>query len=201
MAWSGQDREKALTLYSLNSQISESLYISLQMLEVALRNRIHFVMSESQSPEWIMDGAKLLIERQKEQIMAAQKELQAASKTVLPPDIVAALPFSFWTSMFNSEYESLWQQGLHRIARNLDGKGLVRKDFSRRITPIRILRNRVAHHEPILHWNLPKHHANMIQLCEWLSPDAASWCRSHCRFNQIYPDEGVVLMKDNVKSA
>jgi hypothetical protein len=30
------------------------------------------------------------------------------------------------------------------------------------LDPIRKLRNRVAHHEPILYFNLPKHDANMV---------------------------------------
>src|ERR1019366_8465897 len=49
---------------------------------------------------------------------------------------------------------------LYRIAQR-PGKPLRRKDFSTALTPIRLLRNRIAHHEPILEWNLPKHYRNM----------------------------------------
>jgi hypothetical protein len=51
---------------------------------------------------------------------------------------------------------------------------LRRKDFSGPLTPIRILRNRIAHREPILAWNLARHHAAMRRLIQWLSPGAAA---------------------------
>src|SRR5262249_41189467 len=44
LAWADQDRARAIELYTLNTRISESLYIPLQALEIALRNRIHAVM-------------------------------------------------------------------------------------------------------------------------------------------------------------
>ncbi|PZM50167.1 hypothetical protein DOL99_00240, partial [Salmonella enterica subsp. enterica serovar Derby] len=45
MDWAKDDRTRAIELYTLNTLISESLYTPLQMLEVALRNRIHVVMT------------------------------------------------------------------------------------------------------------------------------------------------------------
>ncbi|MGN6551286.1 MAG: hypothetical protein ACTHJ3_15525 [Pararhizobium sp.] len=54
-----------------------------------------------------------------------------------------------------------------------DGKGLRRKDVAAPLAPIRMLRNRVAHHEPILHWDLRKHYEFILQLTTWLSPVAA----------------------------
>ena len=43
--------------------------------------------------------------------------------------------------------------------------------------------------------NLPKHYRNMVQLTEWLSPIAAAWCQTHCRFSAVYPAEGLVLAR------
>ncbi len=64
------------------------------------------------------------------------------------------------------------------------------EDFGARICqaahPIRTLRNRVAHHEPILQWNLLKHHDNIMQITEWLSPAAADWSRRHSRFTEVH---------------
>ena len=195
MTWTEQNQTRALELYTLNTRLSESLYVALQILEVALRNRIDTVMAKKFGQGWLQDDNALLIDRQKDQREGAVRELKGARKEASNGRLVAALPFSFWTSMFNSEYETLWQQGLHKIGRKQDGKGLVRKDVSKKLTPIRILRNRVAHHEPILHWNLSKHHENMIQLCEWFSPEAAQWCRKHCRFAEIYPEGGITLVR------
>ena len=97
--------------------------------------------------------------------------------------------------MLGRPYENVWQTDLHRIARREDGKGLRRKDFSGPLTPIRLLRNRIAHHEPILGWDLPKHHDAMLRLVGWLAPVAADWCRGLDRFSAVYLAEPLVLVE------
>lgn len=195
LSWASQNQDYALELYTLNTKLSESLYIAIQMLEIGLRNRIDAVLTEKYNDEWLLNGEILQINRQVDQRDNAIVELERAKKEVSAGKVIAALPFSFWTSMFNSEYETLWQQGLHKIGRKKNGKGLARKDISKKLTPIRILRNRIAHHEPIIHWNLPQHHENMVQLTRWFSPEAAEWCLEHCRFQEIYPKDGIILEK------
>lgn len=195
LEWSGGDRARAVELYTLNTKVSECLYTPLQMLEVALRNRIHAVMTEAYHETWFQDRAIILQERQAEQVAKAISDIEAERKEVTPGRIVAALTFSFWTSMFGTDYETLWQQTLHRIARRADGKGLRRKDFSGPLSQVRTIRNRIAHHEPIIAWDLRKHYGNIAAMTEWLSPAAAAWCRAHCRFEEVYPLERIVLLE------
>ena len=76
-----------------------------------------------------------------------------------------------------------------------DGKGLRRKDFSKPLTPIRVLRNRIAHHEPILYWDLPKHYDAILRVTGWLSAPAATWCLTYSRFTAVYPAERIILPK------
>lgn len=194
LAWAGGDRKRAIELYTLNTKISESLYIPLQMLEVALRNRIHAVMAEARHEGWFHDKGFLLGDRQPEQLAKAMSDVADANKEPTPGRLVAELTFGFWTGMFGTPYEDLWQTTLHRIGKKPNGKGLRRKDFSAPLTPIRTLRNRIAHHEPIISWNLAKHHAKMVELIEWLSPAAAAWCRQHDRFLEVYPAERIALI-------
>lgn len=191
--WAGGDADRALELYGLNTQLSEALYTPMQMLEVALRNRIHSIMTEARHDCWFDNDGFLSVDIQRDQLTKAVADIRTENKEPTPGRIVAALTFSFWTSMLSPTYETLWQTTLHRIARREDGKGLRRKDFSRPLNQIRVLRNRIAHHEPILHWNLPKHHAAIIQLTRWLSPAAADWCCLYTRFDTVHPPEGIVL--------
>jgi hypothetical protein len=193
LTWAIGDRARAVELYTLNTRISESLYTPLQMLEVALRNRIHSVLTEARNERWFEDEGFLSGERQPQQLAKAIEDIGANNKEPTPGRVVSELTFSFWTAMFGKGYETLWQQTLHQIARRPEGKGVRRKDFSGPLATIRTLRNRVAHHEPILEWDLGKHYANMVTLTEWLSPAAAAWCNSHCRFNEVYPEERIVL--------
>jgi hypothetical protein len=193
LAWAGQDRARAIELYTLNTRISESLYILLQALEIALRNRIHAVMSEARHESWFSDAGFLLDAKQPEQLAKAIKDIEYSGRKPTPGRVVAELTFGFWTAMFGTVYEDLWRRTLHRIAQRPDGKRLGRKHFTKPLTPIRILRNRVAHHEPIIYWSVRKHHDRMTELTEWLAPAAAAWCRKLDRFNEIYPASRIVL--------
>lgn len=193
LAWAGGDRADALALYTLNSQLSEALYIPLQVLEVALRNRIHTVMSKSYGERWFEAEGLLAAPHQREQVQIAVAELAKDKKEPLPGRVVAALTFSFWTAMVSPAYEELWRRVLNEIAITPHGRRLSRKQLSRPLTPIRLLRNRVAHHEPILHWDLRKHHRAMLDVTGWLSPPSAAWCAAIDRFPKVYPAEGFRL--------
>lgn len=191
--WAAGDLQRALELYALNTQLSEALYTPLQILEVVLRNRIHSVMSDARQDRWFEESGFPSVEIQRNQLAKAVADIRRDGKEPTPGRIVSTLTFSFWTSMLSPEYETLWQTTLHRIARREDGKGLRRKDLSSPMTPIRVLRNRIAHHEPILHWNLPKHHDSIMRTITWLSPAAAEWCAFYSRFNAVHPPNQIIL--------
>lgn len=192
VAWADGDRERAVSLYTLNTQVSEALYVPLQALEVALRNRIHTVMSAAHGPGWFQPEAGQVTDRQAEQVRAAVAELTEAGKPIEDGRVVAALTFSFWTSMFGREQDDLWKRTLHKIATR-DGRFLSRKDFTARLTQVRLLRNRIAHHEPILYWNLPKLHQSMLEMTRWLSLAMDDWRGTVDRFAQVHPAERLAL--------
>ncbi len=193
LAWAGGDRNKAVALYTLNALLSESLQLPLHMLEVSLRNRIHQVMTNAHGGTWFDMPEHQLNATQAEMLARARQDLTDKGKDDTPARLVAALTFGFWTAMLGKEYENLWQQTLKDIARREDGKGLRRKDFTKSLGAIRTLRNRLAHHETVLYWDLPKHYGNILQMIGWLSPVALDWCQAYCRFPSLYPVEGITL--------
>ena len=195
LEWAEENRDQALTLYTLNTQVSESLYTPLQMLEVSLRNRIHSVLSDAMHESWFEEDGFLKISNQRDQVVIARDRLVKFGKEPTPGRIVAALSFSFWTSMLARNYEDLWQKTLNRIARHNDGQNLRRKDLSEPLARIRLIRNRIAHHEPVIHFNLPEEYGKFMQITRWLSPVAADWSERHSRFLQVHPIERIALAK------
>lgn len=193
LTWAAGDRERAIQLYTVNTCISESLYVPLQMLEIVLRNRIHSVMAAERGETWFYAEGALAGPQQADQLAKAIQDIKDSRKAPTPGRVVAALTFGFWTAMFGTSYENLWQMTLHGIGTKADGKGLTRKHFSRSLSPIRTLRNRIAHHEPIISWDLRKHHDNMLELIGWLSPAAQAWCRDHDRFSDVCPAQRISL--------
>lgn len=198
-AWANGDLKQALELYSLNSRLAESLYPPLQMLEIVLRNRIDSVIDASNvgdctklwfdRPEFQLGG------RQAEQVQKARQDIISDRKEIEAPRFVASLTFGYWTTFFARDYEVLWQTHLNKIARRDNGKGLRRKDFAAPLKSLRMLRNRIAHHEPIIAWDLPRHYAIVLELTEWLSPAAAAWTLAQSRFPSVYPQGGVLLAR------
>ena len=196
LKWADGDNHRAVALYTMNCQISESLYTTLHMLEIALRNRIHIVASDlpigDQGVPWF-ERAEFQRGSEYKLLSKAKSDLCRKGKPCEPERIVAALTFAYWTGLLGKHNENLWQRGLHRIAHRADGKGLTRKTFSEPLDQIRRLRNRIAHYEPIIHLDLPKRHDEIMQLTGWLSRPAAAWCRRHCRFSSVYPAQGIAL--------
>lgn len=188
VAWTGGDRRAAVELYSLNARISEALYIPIHGLEIALRNRIHTVMTDAHGERWFESEGMLAAPHQRDQLATAVADIEQGGKEASAGRIVAELSFSFWTAMLSPVYENLWRATLNRVAETDDGKRLPRKSFSRPLTQVRLLRNRTAHHEPILHWNLTKHHGNILQLTRWLSPAVHHWVASIDRFEAVFAD-------------
>ncbi|NJL08797.1 MAG: Abi family protein [Methylacidiphilales bacterium] len=193
LGWANGDRNRAIALYTLNVALSESLQAPLHMLEIALRNRIHHVMAAAHGEKWFDVAAYQANPVQADMLAKARRNIADARKPETPGRLVAALTFGYWTAMVGREYEDLWQKVLKDIARREDGKGLMRKQFSKPLSPIRTLRNRIAHHEPILYWDLPKHYDVILQITYWLSPVAAAWSRDVSRFYAVYPSTGISL--------
>jgi len=184
--WSNGNPAAALKLYTLNAQLSEALYIPLQTLELSLRNRIHEAMSHQFGDGWLTDDNQRLHEKQKQKVRRALIELTLNRKAPTPEQVLSTLSFGFWTALLGTDYEELWRTALYNIARKPNGKRVPRKSLSSPLTTIRKLRNRIAHHEPILHFNLPRHHADIRQIIGWLSPEAEQWCAECDRFPALY---------------
>ena len=193
--WAVENRDRALALYALNTQDSESLFTPLQMLVVSLRNRIHSALSDAMHESWFEKDGFLEILNQRDHVVIARDRLVKFGKEPRPGRIVASLSFSFWTLMLARNYEDHWQKTLNRIARRNDGKNLRRKDLSEPLARIRLFRNRIAHHEPVIQFNLPEEYGNIMQITRWLSPVAAEWSERQSRFLQVHRAERIALAK------
>lgn len=192
--WASGNRDKALNFYSLNTKLFEALYTPLQALELALRNRIHTVMSANFSANWF-EADIIDVDSQKNQLKKAKIDLERnkPGSANIAGNLVAALSFSFWTTMVSGQYEDLWRQKLHAIASTTAGKPLARKDLSRPLNQIRTLRNRIAHHEPILHWTLREHFEKIMELMTYLSRPVATWCENAQSFQAVFPSDAYIL--------
>lgn len=184
----GADPCLTLARYSMNMSLSEALYPSLQFAEIALRNGVHTALSARlATTEWY-DEVTRITEWQSRQIRDAKQSLAEEGKTITPDRIVAELNFGFWTAFFNRFHA---RSGLgHYLAASVfshapdSERDLAKLDA--RWKKIRDLRNRVFHHERIIHWkDLDEQHARILEIISWISPDLYEMALMLDRYRQI----------------
>jgi hypothetical protein len=183
------DRHLALRLHAWNTQLAEALFGPIQILEIALRNSIHESLSTGLGPNWYDYCA--LSETELAMLAEAKRSLTELRKPVSPPRVVAGLSFGFWMSLLAAHHENdLWRPYLCHCFPH-GPKPLRRKQIHGPMHQIRLLRNRIAHHEPLLrrpsaHTNLEQDYSMILQVTSWISPTATEWVRADSRFEEVW---------------
>lgn len=161
----------ALKLYAYNMRLSASMYGPLHMLEVTLRNTIDQRLRAVHGQDWFANPAAGLTRYQLDSIASARQALLRQGKSVAHDPIVAELNFGFWASFFGKQAYRQWQH----LRPAFNQPGLQRATVADMLEKLRDLRNRIAHHEPILKLPLELRYAALRDLVDWMEPEAALW--------------------------
>lgn len=173
--------DKALDLYLFNLKVSSSLFEVIGGFEVALRNSIHLTLKPPFSADdWYDHVPFPWLRHEQNALNNAKRQIRARHKQPTPGRIVAELTLGFWCELAASPYrDSLWIPHLYKA---FPYKRLGRKEAYERLNGIRLLRNRIAHHECILHMNLPAEHDKIIEAVGWICPHTRSWIEGYSSF-------------------
>jgi hypothetical protein len=195
----GRGDDQKLANYLWNLALCESLYPSLNGLEVALRNAVFRagaavfgVTATRDVPCWLDADPPLIHHEDQPMLIAAKRRLRERGRPLEPGRLVAELSFGFWTSLFDVRYEHnkvLWPRllGAQLLDPSSPRSMRSRKQLSPLLNRIRHLRNRVFHHEPIWHWaDLRQQHERAWDLMGWFSPALRSTLEPNDRFLAIY---------------
>jgi len=166
------DKTKTIfTYYILNSEISKSLYMPLQNLEVALRNNIHNALTSFYGTEKWYEIPNFLEYKELRKIEDAKSKLDRARKEITPSRIISELSFGFWTMLFSKNYDKkIWNNHIKEIFPNLAKHQRNRRAVSSQINTIRYLRNRIFHFEPIFkNKNLNDIYLDILTMIKWLN--------------------------------
>ena len=192
-----------VTTYFWNTALCRELYPCLGALEVVMRNGIHNALTAHVGrPDWY-DHIQLL-QREQDKLAKAKANIANANKPVTPGRVVAELDFGFWTSLLSA---GAGPAGYGAVLWSPNNAALVRQAFPhlpapnnnrgyahRRFNAIRLLRNRVSHHEPVwrgvtLPWGqqvpLAAFHADIIDAIGWVSPTMQATVNAFNRFPNV----------------
>lgn len=188
-----QDAAEAAALYAGNIQLSESLYPSLAVAEIVLRNAVHRQLSHLfATPDWYEQlGRRTGLADLQPALDKAHNYILDRKETLSADKVVAELTFGFWVTLFNRTYEDvLWKQ-LRLTFAHLPKAERQRATVSVVLNTVRTLRNRVYHNEPIC-WRLPvlaQQHAQILQLIGWIEPQLLPWLQAFDRFPAVLQTE------------
>lgn len=185
----GADHQRTLARYLLNMALSESLYAALQFSEIALRNAVHRELTARCGTDvWYDSPISQLTAWQQDKVTEAKDTLWTNRKPVTSGRIIAELTFGFWTSFFNNAHA---RTGIGAfLSRNVFPHAPRKEQYlsrlDRRWQDIRDLRNRVFHHERILHWrDLDARHQAILDILAWMSPALHDLAKALDRFASL----------------
>ena len=98
--------------------------------------------------------------------------------------ILASLPFGFWNGLLTRHYEKLWRSCLHRCFPAARGRRQVVEVVER----LRLFRNRLAHHERLMHLDLATRHDDLLNLAMWIDEDCRAWIAAQSRVPELLND-------------
>ena len=184
----GADNLTCLARYLYNIEVCKSLYSSVNIFEVTFRNAIDKVLCTVAGADNWYDILTLDSTSMKN-ISDAKHKIQKKGKPVTHDRIVSELTFGFWTSLLTPRYSQASFQskiiktcfkGVPAAQRNI-------KNLQARFDKIRILRNRVSHHERIIHWkNLSIQHDELLESIKWLDNASYELACSCDKFPKVY---------------
>jgi hypothetical protein len=172
----GGDRDLALRLYEWNAEVSAAFMCPLHHAEVLLRNRIHDVMTAAypDNPEpWFKQDNIFVGEKGPRLIAEAVDRLKRDKADVTTGRIIASVSFGFWNGLFVRSYSNLWAQTLNRCFAEHGPRK--RERVVEATESIKIFRNRLAHHERIIQYDLRARHDDLVKLAMWIDPEAREW--------------------------
>lgn len=171
--------DKALALYRWNVELSGALYWNLATSEVVVRNAVDDALSAVHGPDWPWSRAfNFSLNRKGKEALGLAISRSASHST---GKVMAELTLGFWEKMFRASFDgAIWNHHLHRVFPNLREPNVqtARAEIASHLDSIRMLRNRIAHHEPLLHMNVQIALNCSHQLVEMRCKETAAWLAS-----------------------
>ncbi|MFI8778629.1 hypothetical protein ACIGH6_16275 [Brachybacterium paraconglomeratum] len=209
------DPRKAIDLYLWNLRLAAAFQEVLALVEIGLRNALDAQLrqwvpaqSGSHSPEWLITGrpsplstlvtAKTVgkMQRQAENARGLRSSSHPRRHAALThDDVLAQMTFGTLTALLPiantnaAKYGAkrvLWGQalinGFPHLDTQTDPDGLVLAD---RVSRLHLLRNRVAHMEPLLEVNVPARLTDAYTVLGLIDPDLRSLAAGSSRVRQV----------------
>ena len=174
----------ALQLYIWNAQVSGAFLTPMHICEVAIRNAIAEALEPLYGPRWPWaPGFEQSLPTPRSGYSPRQDVFNARRMAHTVGKVIPELKFMFWQGMFTSRHDfRVWDHQLLKVFPGLDRTQSIaglRKGIYDDLDQIRLLRNRIAHHEPIFTRNLADDLQRVYRVIDYRSSATGDWLKSH----------------------
>ena len=178
--------EHSLELYIFNCRLCEAIYTPVNILEITLRNNFQRILSKIYGDDWYDNIFDKLLDKEQNKISEVKTRLIDTNKIVNGNNRVSTLSLAFWVSLLGGGYENdLWRPCFYYAFPN-SPKPFTRRDIARKLSRIKDLRNRIAHHEPIYNLDLEIIYKAILEIIGWMCIDTKMWVQKNSRFYEVY---------------
>lgn len=126
------------------------------------------------SGNWFDDPRGLLEPRRLAGIDEVRRRIGRLRRACTPGRVVSELSFGFWRYLLSARYEqSLWTPALRHAFPYLRPQR--RRDVAERVERLHLVRNRLAHHEPVHRRDLAHDHEDLLFVVDAICPVTRSW--------------------------
>jgi hypothetical protein len=180
------DAAQAMRLYERNLRLSAAFWEVLSDLEILVRNAMHdeltkWSLARYADAVWYTDHGKVFDGEAIDAIDTARRHAVASGKRETPGRVIAELPLGFWRFLLAGRYErSLWFPCLRYAFPGIRGHG-IRRDVHESMRSLHLLRNRIAHHEPIHNRPLGMLNERALTVADWVCPVTRRWMAERSR--------------------
>lgn len=183
----------AVALYSWNAEVSGAFLEVLHHLEVMLRSAVDRELSACEVPEsarltpaagWWFASATF-VEKEGLRVVEQTRSRLGTGPGDKRERVLSELTFGFWQGLFGTAYEDLFRRHLVSCFPDRPQSGFSRKTVVRALDRLRILRNRIAHHQSILDYPIAELHETALDLIGWMSSGGRTWVAERSRVPEV----------------
>jgi len=176
----------ALRLYGWNARTASAFLFPLHLFEICVRNAVANAISATYNSDWPwVENFERSLPKPHRPHFSPHQEIQKVRKRHESPrrtgKVIADLKFAFWVSMFTASHEArIWKPHIKVEFPNAPAT-MSARDLRARIhkvsETVRILRNRIAHHEPIFRLDLIDTYEAIEEIIGYRCGDTLVWMR------------------------
>jgi hypothetical protein len=160
--------------------VSAAFVVPLHICEIAVRNAAAEAVEKVHGADWPWsEGFRRSLPRPEEGYNAASDLASVAKRHDSAGKIVAELKFAFWEKLFTvGQDHRLWWPHFRDCFPGAPSQLAVPEARAQMFADLRVvrrLRNRIAHHEPIIGRDMGVEYARIRGLVSWRAASAAAW--------------------------